>query len=81
MVYSQVTTQLSTLTTHETTSHCTLQMKRLHLGDKILLFQNVYYIIFYLVIVALVIFYNSGKIDFQMEKLRQIWILKAGESP
>ena len=56
-------------------------MKRLHIGNKTLLFKNVYFIVFYLVILALIILYNSQQIDFPLEKMRTIWIVKSGENP
>ena len=67
---------------HCTVSHTLeLQMKRLHLGKKTLLFKNIYFIGFYLVILGLVILYNSKQVDFPLEKMRTLWMLKSGENP
>ena len=58
-----------------------LEMKRLNIGNKTLLFKNVYFIVLYLVILAIIILYNSQQIEFPVEKMRTIWILKSGENP
>ena len=58
-----------------------LEMKRLQLGKKTLLFKNVYFIGLYLVILGLIILYNSLQVDFHLEKMRTLWMLKSGENP
>ena len=56
-------------------------MKRLQLGDKILLHRNLHYLILYVVIVTFIVLYNSQTIDLQMEKMRDVWMVKTGDGP
>ena len=56
-------------------------MRRLYIGDKILLYRNVHYILLYLVIVIFIILYKSDKLDHQIEQMRKVWIVTSGETP